>query len=117
MLKNAHGSERRCSPRIAINLPVSLECNEHVLECKLIDISMCGIGLISNATLPVCTPAIIRLKLPNEDGFINMKLQAKITRCTKIREQYLIGLQFVDLSSFHEYELSAFFSYHSRFSA
>ncbi|MBO1923160.1 PilZ domain-containing protein [Thiomicrorhabdus sp. 6S3-12] len=117
MLKNTHDTERRCSPRIAINLPVSLACNEQLLKCKLIDISMCGIGLISNTELPVCTPALIHLKLPNEDGFIDMKLQAKITRCTKIRDQHLIGLQFVDLSGFHEYELSAFFSYHSRFSA
>lgn len=117
MLNNPHSTERRCSQRIAINLPVSLTCNGQDYECKLIDISMCGTGLISNTAFPVCTPAIIHLKLPNEDGFIDMKLQAKIRRCTKIREQHLIGLQFVELSDFHEYELSAFFSYHSRFSA
>ena len=47
-----HNFERRCAERIAISLPATLNFEDHNVQSKVLDISLCGMSLITDKKLP-----------------------------------------------------------------
>lgn len=109
-------SDRRCGERVSINLPVKFS-KPFPLDGKLIDISICGCGVLINEPLTTEDEFLVHLNLPGEDGYIKVELNCMVARCLKVRGQYLTGLEFKNIKPYQAYEINAFFNYHQRFSA
>ena len=106
--------ERRCGERVSINLPVEFikPCS---LNGKLIDLSLCGCGVLMNEPLQPKDEFLVHINLPSEDGYIKIDLSCVVARCDKVRGQYLTGLAFNQMKPYQAYEINAFFNYHQRF--
>ncbi|WP_173270020.1 PilZ domain-containing protein [Thiosulfatimonas sediminis] len=109
-------ADRRCGPRVSINLPIKV-LEPLLLDGKLIDLSLCGCGILMSEPLSPNSLLTVHLSLPSEDGFTQIALKCSVARCNKIRNQYLTGLSFDELKPHQSYEINAFFHYHRRFSA
>lgn len=126
-------NDQRCSERVLIRRPVKIcplatqpanttqeplapkEYDWH--SAQLIDLSSCGMGLLIDQALETYDYWLVSMSLPNYDNDAPLLLKAKITRTSKVRQQYLIGFEFLHLSAHDLIVIRDFFDYHRRFFA
>ena len=84
---------------------------------KMVDISTCGLGLLSSKPLNTEHPVEIQFTLPTYNNTANIQITGKIVHNTRVNQQYLLGIEFQNLTAHDLLVLKEFFIYHQRFNA
>ncbi|WP_029406825.1 PilZ domain-containing protein [Thiomicrorhabdus sp. Milos-T2] len=117
MIKFSNKNEQRCSERISINRKVNLDIQAETYPVKMVDISHCGIGIVSPKVLQDNTLLEIEFDLPGYEQNSNIKTQAQVIHSTPINHNYLIGLAFINLNLHSQLVIKEFSNFHNRFNA
>lgn len=113
-MPNTPITERRCADRIAISLPATLHLENRDFNSKILDISLCGLSLVSDQPLANQQNIKLTLSLPSYEQNNTLDLAAKVVRSSNIQHQYLVGLAFETLSPHQVLVIQEFSSFHNR---
>jgi c-di-GMP-binding flagellar brake protein YcgR len=115
------GTERRRAERIATERPVQIHFSEtnpaaDKMACTdlrgtMLDISIIGAGFVSEAPVPNGETVTLDFQLPNT-GVEPLHLRAQIRRSVKVRQQYLTGVEFVDMAPYTQNQIRDFIARH-----
>ncbi|MCF6345879.1 MAG: PilZ domain-containing protein [Thiomicrorhabdus sp.] len=110
-------TDPRCSKRITTNRSATLQPSgtEEPVQAKLLNISMCGAGILCNHNLAIGDIVTLNFSLPNYDSENGLSISSKIACFSKVQKQYLIGVEFSQLDTHEELVIQSFTSYHERF--
>lgn len=110
-------TDPRCAQRISINRSATLKApdTEAPVQAKLLNISMCGAGILCNHNLHIGEVITLNFSLPNYDNENDLTITSKIACFSKVQNQYLIGVEFSELNTHEELVIQSFTSYHERF--
>ncbi len=110
-------AEQRCSERVSINRSAILNTprSDSPIRAKLLNISICGAGILCNEDLSIGEIITLHFSLPNYDNESELSIQSKIACFSKVQNQYLIGIEFSKLNTHEELVIKSFTSYHARF--
>ena len=109
-----HNSERRCAERIAISLPATLVYGDQNFQSKALDISLCGMSLITDKKLPENQPIQISISLPSYEQSNIINLSANVIRCSSFKTKFLHGMVFKHLNPHQKLVIQEFSSFHNR---
>lgn len=115
-----HFIEQRCAERMTIRRPVKLhEASEEsrIIHGQLLDISDCGLGILTSEALPLYTQPRVDFTLPTYENETPLCILTQVKRIDKVREQYLVGLEILKPTAHDLLVIQAFFQYHKRFMA
>ena len=107
--------ENRRAPRISINRSAKLVVKDQEIPAKLLDISLCGSGLLCNEEIDVDQEVTLLFSLPNYDSDSPLAITAKVARTASVQRQFLIGVNFNELDLHEDLVIKGFISYHERF--
>jgi hypothetical protein len=107
--------DRRCFQRELINRQVDIIARKKSTQAKIIDISTCGLGLLSEQNYPVNSILQTNFCLPGYEQNNPLQLQGVVARNTAIDNHYLIGIEFLELSKHESLVLKEFLNFHQRF--
>lgn len=106
-------SEKRQALRIQTSQPIEIyHADQHKDQGKMIDISIQGSGFIANHLVDEGEDLYIQFRLANSLSL--MELKGRVTHSNKVREQYLVGLEFIEMDSAHQYAINEFISRHQK---
>lgn len=91
------------------------ETTDHWENGQLIDISSCGLGIISELAPHQHEHWLVALSLPTYDNDAPLMLHAQVIHASKVRNQYLVGLEILHPSGHDLIVIRDFFNYHRRF--
>lgn len=130
---NTTTSEKRCSERVLISKPIKIKLTTEPStqqtpsnteldtrdweKAKLLDLSDCGMGILVNQPLDDSQTLLVSLSLPTYDNESQLYLLTKIVRKLKVRNQFLVGVEFLNQTPHERIVLQDFFHYHKRFYA
>jgi len=114
MPKTYH-NDKRCSARASLNRQAQICLPSEKLSIQILDISVCGLGAISPATFDIESEFIIKLSLPGYEQSNTLNIFGRIIRCLPVNNQYLIGIEFQDLTPHNTLVIKEFLSFHKRF--
>jgi len=106
-------NDQRKAERIATERPVNITHSETNIQGKMIDLSVMGCGILSQSEIKVGAPISLNFRLPSS-GETDIQLDSVATHAQKVKQQYLIGVTFTDLSHHHSRAISDYISYHHR---
>lgn len=107
-------NERRCAERTAISLPGTLHFDNHDYQIKILDISLCGLSLVTKQAFPQNHSVNVSLFLPSYEQSNLINLKAMVIRCSAIHHDFLHGLAFESLNPHQQLVIQEFTSFHSR---
>ncbi|MDX1353241.1 MAG: PilZ domain-containing protein [Thiomicrorhabdus sp.] len=111
-------AEKRCHDRQMLNRKVTITTEDVTLnDLKMVDISTCGLSLLSPKTLPEQSIVNLHFSLPAYDKNTSLNITGKIVRSTQTHQQHLLGIQFQNPSQHDLLIMKEFFIYHHRFDA
>lgn len=111
-------SEQRCHDRQSLNRSIYLSSdNQDKIELKMVDISTCGIGLLSPKQITTEENVSLEFSLPVYDQNTIVKIAGKIVRATPVNRQYLLGVEFQNPTPHDILVIKEFFNFHRRFNA
>lgn len=99
MIQPTFDIDKRNAERVSTERPITMQANQIEIIAKMIDLSPIGTGVLSEIPVEKGITIQISFSLPN----INNKeiiLCGIATRTAQVRHQYLIGIQFKDLSNY-----------------
>jgi len=110
-------TDSRCAQRVTTNRTATLKTSEadDLVQAKLLNISMCGAGILCNHNLCLGEIITLNFSLPNYDNDNGLSITSKIACFSKVQNQYLIGVEFSELDTHEELVIQSFTSYHKRF--
>lgn len=114
MIQPSIETDKRNSERVSTERPIFMKSDETEFFAKMIDLSTIGTGVLSEKPILEGNEIQITFSLPN----INNKelvLCGIVTRTAHVRHQYLIGIQFKDLSNYIQSVLNDFIRSHQRY--
>ncbi len=111
--------DQRCGERILVNRAVEINSIRNpemkASRAKLLDLSFCGIGVISNQAYQPDEALILTFSLPGYEGDQTLSIQAKVIHTQPVQDQFLTGLVFPDLNPHQSLVIKAFVNFHQRF--
>ncbi|GKT11908.1 MAG: hypothetical protein ISEC1_P0881 [Thiomicrorhabdus sp.] len=107
--------ENRKFQRISVNRSAKLKIADQECHAKLLDISLCGSGLLCNESIPVDQLVTLLFSLPNHDSDNPLAIPAKVSRIASVQNQFLVGIEFATLDLHEDLVIKGFISYHERF--
>ncbi|WP_040726209.1 PilZ domain-containing protein [Thiomicrorhabdus sp. Kp2] len=111
-------TEKRCRDRLSLNRKVILTSGENTLyNLKMVDLSTCGLGLLSPKPINEDNLVSLQFSLPAYDQNSNINILGKIMHTTQVNRQYLLGIEFQRLTAHDILVMKEFFIYHNRFNA
>lgn len=114
MVQSTFNTDKRNAERVSTERPIRLQFDQSSFSAKMIDLSAVGTGVLSEAPIDQGCEIQISFSLPN----INNKeivLCGIATRTAHVRHQYLIGIQFKDLSNYMQSVINDFIRSHQRY--
>ncbi|MDR9498871.1 MAG: PilZ domain-containing protein [Hydrogenovibrio sp.] len=115
------GIERRRAERVATERPVQIHFSQTDpaedrtastdLRGTMLDISIIGAGFVSEAPVPDGETITLDFQLPNT-GVKPLHLRAQSRRSVKVRQQYLTGVEFVDIPPHTQSQIRDFIARH-----
>ncbi len=110
-------TDPRCAERVSINRSATLKApdTDKPVQAKLLNISMCGAGILCNHNLKIGDVITLNFSLPNYDNESDLAITSKIACFSKVQRQYLIGVEFSVLDMHEELVIKSFTNYHERF--
>lgn len=117
---NHINTERRCANRTAISLPVTLKIDHNAVASKMLDISLCGMSIITSDKIVEhhsLNPIDISVTLPSYEQSNQLNLSATIVRSTNFQNQFFIGLAFTNLNLHQQLVIKEFCAFHQRLSS
>jgi len=110
-------TDQRCSKRISINRSATLQVPdaEKSVQAKILNISSCGAGILCDHDLSIGELVKLKFSLPNYDNENELAIKSKIACFSKVKNQYLIGVEFAELDMHENLVIKSFTSYHERF--
>lgn len=110
-------NEQRCSDRTAVTLPAQLKTSLETEAVKIVDISCCGIGIITTQQVVTGDDVALNFVLPGYAQNNPLSINAKVIHTTSVRDKHLIGLSILSPSQHDILVLKEFFNFHQRFRA
>jgi len=83
----------------------------------MLNISLCGMGILSEHALNETEKVSLELTLPGYSQTQNLKLNAEVVHCTLVHDTYFIGLVFTGLDMHQQLVIKEFSHFHQRFEA
>lgn len=114
MMQNTQLDNRR-APRISINRSAKLVVKDQERPAKLLDISLCGSGLLCNEEVDIDQEVTLLFSLPGYDSESTLAIPARVARTASVQRQFLIGVEFHKLDLHEDLVIKGFISYHERF--
>ncbi|PLA73868.1 hypothetical protein CYQ88_09070 [Hydrogenovibrio sp. SC-1] len=114
MIQPTFDIDKRNAERVSTERPITVQSNQSTITAKMIDLSLVGIGVLSEKPILEGNEIQITFSLPN----INNKelvLCGIATRTAHVQHQYLIGIQFKDLSNYIQSVINDFIHSHQRY--
>jgi len=105
---------KRKYERVSTRRPADLIISDQTLVVTLINLSMEGVGLMVNEALELKQRVQVKFCLPNYDQSSELNLTGLVTHVTHIGTQYLIGLQFAELTQHESLVIKGFINFHHR---
>jgi len=102
---------KRNAERVSTERPICMKADQQTISAKTIDLSIIGTGVLSETPIQEGSEIQITFGLPN----INNKeiiLCGIAARTAQVRHQYLIGIQFKDLSNYLQSVINDFIRKH-----
>ncbi|MGE4498919.1 MULTISPECIES: PilZ domain-containing protein [Piscirickettsiaceae] len=107
-------AEQRRAERISTERPVKLTTESGSSDAKMLDLSILGVGILSNEELNEGDKVSVQFQLPSI-GRSEIKLEGVTAHSTHIRgQQYLIGVEFTDISDYMQSVITEYINYHHR---
>ena len=111
MNKNAVQNLREFT-RIPIHVMVEVKAGEVILRTeKTIDLSMKGVGFLSDKNLPVGTDCTVLILLGNENNGIKINVKGRVSRVTE--SQMAIEFTKIDLDSYENLQNLVMYNSHA----
>ncbi len=110
-------NDARCAQRITINRSATIHAEQfkQPVPAKLLNISMCGAGILCNHNLSIGEKIILTFSLPSYESDHELSIASTVACFSKVQKQYLIGVAFEPLNMHEELVIKSFTSYHKRF--
>lgn len=105
---------QRKHERISTHRPAEVIIGDKSVAATLINISLDGAGLIVDTALELKQKIQVKFCLPSYDQNSELNLTSSVTHSTTIGSQYLIGLQFAELTRHENLVITGFINYHHR---
>lgn len=112
--KNKPIQHNRQHGRINTHRPAELIVGDQPLMATLTNLSSDGVGFLTNSKLEIKQQLRIKFCLPNYDQRSELTLYGEVTHCSTIGNQYLIGLQFAELTPHQNLVITGFINFHRR---
>lgn len=100
--------------RISTHRPADVTIGDKSVVATLINLSIDGAGLMIDTALELKQQIQVRFCLPSYDQSSELNLTGLVTHITNIGSQYLIGLQFAELTRHENLVMTGFIKYHHR---
>lgn len=104
--------EKRKAERISTERPVKIKYDHTEGNGKMLDLSVIGAGFLTNDEIEENEELCIGFVLPTYNKAMYICGLAK--HASKIRNQYLVGVEFTDISDYDQTQISKFIAYHHR---
>lgn len=101
---------QRNTDRISVSKSITFLHRKAQEKGKMINLSMYGSGFISNKALEIGETIDIKFSLPTSNINSELELQGKVIHSDKVKQQYLIGLKFTEVSSPYKMAIQEFMS-------
>lgn len=95
---SSNNRENRQAERVSTDRPVQLTHDSQKHQAKMINLSITGLGILSNFKLDDSQNIQIDFELPFYDDYTSVKLQGTVIHCTPVRGQYLLGVALNNLN-------------------
>lgn len=105
-------NNQRKTKRITLRAPATLKLDEDRYPIELTSLSENGCAFIATLCLADKTTGSIEVTLPVEDERFSLQLNFQVIHCLKIQKEYLIGVQFTNLSTAYQYALHQIVGHH-----
>lgn len=105
-------NNKRQAERISTSQPISIYHDEINEPGKMIDISIQGSGFIANNKVGEGQDICIKFSLPAFDSRAEIELKGVVVHSYKIRDQYLVGLEFTKISPSYQIAIQEFIQRH-----
>jgi c-di-GMP-binding flagellar brake protein YcgR len=100
MNSKARTSELRYAKRANVDKPASLIFNQQVFSVRVINISITGVGILYQHALLPQEQITLKIELNLHGQVFNLNLKGKIVHTTQVQTQFLIGIEFYELSDY-----------------
>lgn len=109
-----YNSEKRRAERVSTERPVKLETDQGQTDAKMLDLSILGTGILSSQKVEQGEKVAVTFKLPSV-GRSEIHLDGVTAHSSHIRDhQYLIGIEFTDISKYMQSVITEYIQYHHR---
>jgi len=98
-------NDSRQAKRIALRHPAVLKLDKERYPVELTNLSEIGCAFLAPICLEDNTTGVIEVTLTAADERFTLQLNFQVIHCFKTRDNYLIGVQFTNLSSAYQYAL------------
>lgn len=113
-MTNSNQNDNRKAPRISINRSAVIKIADEERKTKLLDISLCGSGILCNEPIPVGPEVTLIFSLPNHDSDAKLAISGHVVRSAAVQNQHLVGIEFDPLDLHQDLVIKGFFTYHDR---
>lgn len=111
--------ENRKVERVSTERPVEVHHIKAVdpqdVKGKMLDLSVSGTGILTDSPIEENEQLKVLFSLPNQEQALS--LSGTAIHAYKIRNQYLIGVQFNNISDFYASKIQEYITYHHRLQA
>jgi len=98
-------NNQRQAKRIPLRHPATLKLGEKNYPIELTNFSEIGCAFIAPLCLEDKATGSIEVTLPAADEHFSLQLNFQVIHCFKTRDDYLIGVQFINLTTAYQYAL------------
>ena len=111
---NDNPQNQRNQKRISTRRPAEILVNDQLFSAVMINLSLEGIGLISDTCFKEGDQIKIKFDLPGYEQSSQLALNGAVTHRTNVNKKCMIGVQFSLLSLHENLVITGFINYHQR---
>lgn len=108
-------AELRNAERISTERPIDIQRQNNQVSGKMLDLSVRGLGFVTDHEIKQDDTLCIGFQLPNYTQPLSLCGIAK--HANKVRNQYLIGIEFDDVNDHQRMQINEFIANHHRLRA
>jgi len=116
LMNTSPPQDQRCDSRVTLTRVAKLKNSQGEYDVKIVDISTCGIGVLSNQKI-MDENLSIHFSLPGYEQDNSISLPVQVKHLTDMKDKHLIGLAFTQASQHDLLVIKEFFNFHNRFRA
>ncbi|HUX39355.1 MAG TPA: PilZ domain-containing protein [Rectinemataceae bacterium] len=96
--------EQRASPRFRLNQAIRLSVDgddaDEYLSAEIFDLSLEGVGILSDSPVPILSPMFLMFGFPEEEPPLGLvRCEGYAARSEAVGDRYLIGVRFTSMDS------------------